>query len=196
MFQVVSFYREHWKGEVLAYKWIPVFPVFNWLLVLWKKYLVLKEPTSSSRYSFVACNSLYAKYSTYNFYCWKIWNLQLSDCPLEFSLFPIDRLLEFKLLYCQWKIIRTLIFIQTDCLCTSFIRTIFKQGSFRNTRYRQEESTAEIWQLGCKQNIWSRCKGRGFQSCYIHIICLLISKQFIYYIPYLESNQTWVDIFA
>ncbi len=29
--------REHRTGEVSAYKWVPVFPVFNWPLVLWKK---------------------------------------------------------------------------------------------------------------------------------------------------------------
>ncbi len=50
-------FREHWRGEVSADKWVPVFPVFNWSLVLWKKYFVFLKTTYSSRYSFVACNS-------------------------------------------------------------------------------------------------------------------------------------------
>jgi len=52
--------REHWTGEVSADEWVPVFPVFNWPLVLWKKYFVLIKTAYSSRYSFVACNSWYA----------------------------------------------------------------------------------------------------------------------------------------
>ncbi len=52
--------REHWTGEVPADKRVPVFPVFNWPLVLWKKYFVFIKTTYSSRYSFVACNSRYA----------------------------------------------------------------------------------------------------------------------------------------
>jgi len=52
--------REHWTGEVSADERVPVFPVFNWPLVLWKKYFVLIKRTYSSRYSFVACNSRYA----------------------------------------------------------------------------------------------------------------------------------------
>ena len=33
--------------------------------------------------------------------------------------------------------------------------------------YWQEESTAEIWNVGCKQTIWNRSKGCGFESCHI-----------------------------
>ncbi len=33
--------REHWKGEVLADEWVPVFPAFNRPLVLWKKVFCL-----------------------------------------------------------------------------------------------------------------------------------------------------------
>jgi len=44
--------REHWKGEMSADEWVPVFPVFNWPLVLWKKYFVIIKMTYSSRYSF------------------------------------------------------------------------------------------------------------------------------------------------
>jgi len=47
--------REHWTGEVSADEWVPVFPVFNWPLVLRKKYFVYLKMTYSSRYSFVAC---------------------------------------------------------------------------------------------------------------------------------------------
>jgi len=52
--------REHWTLKVSADKWVPVFLVFNWPLVLWKKYFVFIKTTYSSRYSFVACNSRYA----------------------------------------------------------------------------------------------------------------------------------------
>jgi len=51
------FAREHWTGEVLADEWVPIFPVLNRPLVLWKKYFVFIKTTYSSRYSFVACNS-------------------------------------------------------------------------------------------------------------------------------------------
>jgi len=54
--------REHWTGEVSADEWVPVFPVFNWPLVLWKKYFVFIKTTYSSRYSFVAGNSRYSLY--------------------------------------------------------------------------------------------------------------------------------------
>jgi len=50
----LSFTREHWTLEVSADKWVPVFLVFNWPLVLWKKYFVFIKMTYSSRYSFVA----------------------------------------------------------------------------------------------------------------------------------------------
>ena len=36
--------------------------------------------------------------------------------------------------------------------------------------YWQAESTAEIWNLGCKQTIWTWCKGCGFESYSIHFI--------------------------
>jgi len=52
--------REHWTGEVSADEWLPVFPVFNWPLVLWKKYFVFIKMTYSRRYAFAACNSRYA----------------------------------------------------------------------------------------------------------------------------------------
>ena len=51
------FYREHWTGEESAEEWVPIFPVFNLLLVLCKNFCVFKETTYSSRFSFVACNS-------------------------------------------------------------------------------------------------------------------------------------------
>jgi len=41
--------REHLTGEVSADEWVPVFPVFNWPLVLWKIYFVLIKMTYSSR---------------------------------------------------------------------------------------------------------------------------------------------------
>jgi hypothetical protein len=59
-FDVNRLEKGHWTGEVLADKWVPVFPVFNRPLVLWKKYFVFMKRTYSSRYSFVACNSRYA----------------------------------------------------------------------------------------------------------------------------------------
>ena len=52
--------REHWTGEVSAYDWVPVFPVFNRLLVFWKNKFVLIKTTHSSGNSFVACNARYA----------------------------------------------------------------------------------------------------------------------------------------
>jgi len=61
LFSNYSLVREHWTGEVVADEWVPV---FNWPLVLWKKYFVFIKMTYSSRYSFVACNSLYSLWST------------------------------------------------------------------------------------------------------------------------------------
>jgi len=55
--------REHWTGEVSADKWVPILPAFYWPLVFWKKYFVFIKTTYSSRYSFIACNSRYDKYS-------------------------------------------------------------------------------------------------------------------------------------
>ncbi len=46
--------------KLSADKWVPIFPVFNWPLVLWKKHFVFLKTTYSSRYSFIACNSRYA----------------------------------------------------------------------------------------------------------------------------------------
>ena len=49
--------REHWTGEVSEHEWVPIFPVFNQLLVIWKKYYVFEEMTLSSGYSCIACNN-------------------------------------------------------------------------------------------------------------------------------------------
>jgi len=35
--------REHWSGEVLADKWVSIFPVYNWPLLLWKNILSFKK---------------------------------------------------------------------------------------------------------------------------------------------------------
>ena len=48
------------QGEVSEHEWVPIFPVFNQLLVTWKKYYVFEEMTLSSRYSCIACNNQYA----------------------------------------------------------------------------------------------------------------------------------------
>jgi len=36
-FDLYSAAMEHWTGEVSVDKWVPIFPVFNWLLELWIK---------------------------------------------------------------------------------------------------------------------------------------------------------------
>jgi len=56
--QLDALCREHWTREMVANNWIPIFPVD-----IMKKNFVLKETTHSSRYSNVACNFRYAKYS-------------------------------------------------------------------------------------------------------------------------------------
>ncbi len=40
-----------------ADEWVPVFPVFNWPLVWWKKYFVFIKTTYSSGYSFAYVNT-------------------------------------------------------------------------------------------------------------------------------------------
>ncbi len=42
-FVLVTLFREHWTGEVSADEWVPIFPVYNWPLVLWKNILFWKK---------------------------------------------------------------------------------------------------------------------------------------------------------